>query len=432
MTTPEPEDDADAGVGAAPHLFLLLFIALVGAFGAWAYLGRLDIVSTAAGEVVPASQIKRVQHLEGGIVREILIREGDRVALDQPLVVLEPTQSDANVGELRSRIASLRIEVARLEAEAQGADRIVFPADVAASAPGLVAEAAELLRARKERQQSQIASLDEAMAQRQQEIRELTGRVRSQKDTLKVLDEKIAIGEELMKLDLTNRYRHLDVLKEASVLQGRIEDDTAALPRVEAALKEARAKRDGVRSSFREDARKGLEEARRNLDEALQRLRRLDDSLQRTVLRSPVEGVVKTVHTATRGGVVAPGGSVVDIVPGEDRLVVEARLPTGDIGYVAAGQPASIKLASTDAMRFGPLEGRVVQVSPDTLLTPQGLPFYKVRIETAADHFERGRLRYRLFPGMQVVASIRTGQRSVIEYLLDPFLYSFDFAMRER
>ena len=431
--TPAPEPDiTDTDVGAAPHLFLVLFIALVAAFGAWATLGRLDIVSMAAGEVVPASQIKRVQHLEGGIVREILVKDGDRVALDQPLVVLEPTTSDANVNEIRTRIASLRIEVARLEAEAQGVDRINFPADVAANSPALVAEAANLLRARSERQQSQIASLEEAIVQRQHEIRELTGRIQSQKNTLKVLEEKMAIGEELLKLDLTNRYRHLDVVKEASVLAGRIDEDTSALPRTEAALKEARAKRDGVRSSFREEARKSLEEARRNLDEALQRLRKHEDSLQRTVLRSPVEGVVKTLFVATRGGVIAPGGTVADIVPGEDRLVVEARLPTQDIGYVAPGQPASIKLASTDAMRFAPLEGRVVQISPDTLLTSQGLPFYKVRIEATADHFERGGLRYHLFPGMQVVASIRTGQRSVLEYLLDPFLYSLDFAMQER
>ncbi|MEQ8192993.1 MAG: HlyD family efflux transporter periplasmic adaptor subunit, partial [Rhodospirillales bacterium] len=152
----------------------------------------------------------------------------------------------------------------------------------------------------------------------------------------------------------------------------------------------------------------------------------------RTVLRSPVDGVVKTLYVTTIGGVLKAGSTVVDIVPAGDRLIVEAKLPTQDIGYVRRGQQAQVKLASIDAMRFGNLPGKVVNVSPDTLVTKEGLPFYKVRIETEGDHFQRGDLRYQLYPGMQVMTNIQTGQRTVLEYLLDPFLRSFDEAMLER
>ena len=194
-------------------------------------------------------------------------------------------------------------------------------------------------------------------------------------------------------------------------------------------MQEAKAKLEGIRSSYKEEARQELEKKRRELDELTHRLRKYVDSLKRTVVRSPVSGVVKTLYVFTRGGVVKPGGTVAEVVPAGDRLVIEARLPTQDIGYVQVGQSAVIKLASSDDVRFGPLEGRVTNVSPDTLVTREGAPYYKVRIETGSDHFSRGNLTYCLFPGMQVTASIRTGQWTVLRYLLDPILFSLDDAL---
>jgi adhesin transport system membrane fusion protein len=169
-----------------------------------------------------------------------------------------------------------------------------------------------------------------------------------------------------------------------------------------------------------------------NYNELLQRILKFEDNLSRTVLRSPVNGVVKTLYVVTIGGVLKPGFTVVDIVPGGDRLIIEAKLPTQDIGYVRRGQQALVMLASADAMRFGNLTGKVVRVSPDTLVTNEGMPFYKVRIETEQDHFQRGKLKYQLFPGMQVMTNIQTGQRTVLEYIFDPFLRSFNDAMLER
>ena len=135
---------------------------------------------------------------------------------------------------------------------------------------------------------------------------------------------------------------------------------------------------------------------------------------------------------ATIGGVVRAGEPVVDIVPQGDMLIIEAKLATQDIGFVQSGQLAKVTLASADAQRFGGLEGKVISVSPDTLLTPEGSPFYKVRIQTDSDHFQRGEERYNLFPGMQVIANIHTGNRTVFQYLFQPFIDSMDDAMRER
>ena len=202
--------------------------------------------------------------------------------------------------------------------------------------------------------------------------------------------------------------------------------------RARSALSQARSVRSGVTNSYREEARTSLASVRRQFEEFTPRLAKFEDSLKRTVLRSPVTGIVKTLHVVTIGGVVRAGDKVIDIVPAGDRLVIEAKLPTQDIGYVRSGQSAFIKLASSDAMRFDNLLGKVVSVSPDTLLGDDGVPYYKVRIETERNHFLRGVIRYDLFPGMQVLTSIHTGERTVLEYIVDPFLNAQDSALRER
>jgi adhesin transport system membrane fusion protein len=240
------------------------------------------------------------------------------------------------------------------------------------------------------------------------------------------------MSEGLLKDNLTNRYKHLDLLKDQSNLEGGIEEDKVTLTVAEAALAEASAAQKSIRSTFDNDNRKALDDARLSLNELSQRMGKFKDSFERTTIRSPIEGVVKTVYINTIGGVVKPGEPVVDLVPENDRLIVEAKLQIHDIGYVAEGQPAMVRLASADGNRFGGLEGRVISVAPDALLTPDGQPFYKVRIETDSSFFQNKHLRYNLFPGVRVVANIHTGERTVLEYLFDPYLTRLSDAMRER
>lgn len=422
----------DENVSLATHLFLFLCVALVGAFGAWAYVGKLDVVSMAQGEVIPSSQVKNVQHLEGGIVLKLLVKEGDLVAKNQPLVELESTSTGADVGELEINLTSLRVEITRLDAEANLKSKPAFDKDLVAGHPDLVRQAISLFNTRKRLMGSQINSQKETIVQRQQDVREITIRIKNQRDSLMLQEEQVAISVELLKQDLTNRYNHLDLLKEATRLRGRIEEDKSALLSAKSGLKEAHSKLVSLRSTFEEEVRNQLETKRRTFNELSQRLRKFADSLKRTVVRSPVDGVVKTLYVVTVGGVIKPGSNIADIVPVGDRLIIEAKLPTQDIGFVSVGQAAKIRLASADAMRFGSIKGTVMTVSPDTLITPEGTPYYKVRIETEQDHFRKGDIIYRLFPGMQVSASILTGNRAVYEYLLGPFLSSMGDAMQER
>jgi len=414
------------------HAFLACCIVMVSTFLIWATIGKLDVVSVATGEVVPASQVKSVQHLEGGIVRKILVKEGAKVKQGQPLVELEPTRSRAELDELFIRMAALRANIARLIAEAESAGTIEFPEDLVKSEPELIEQTVRLFNTRQRRMSNQIQGQEQLLIQRQQEIREVEARLKSNANSIKFVRAQLRILGRRTKLDISNRMDLLRMQKEESDLTGRTEEDKARLPRTKAALLAAKAQLGATLNGFQEEAATELGDARRTFKELSQRIRTFKDSLRRTVLRAPVDGIIKNLYVVTEGGVIQAGKTVLDMVPGDDRLVVEARLPTQDIGYVMLGQEARIQLASAEAAKFGILEGSVVHISPDTIVTREGMPYYKVRIQTERDYFESGNLRYRLSPGMQVQSTIQTGTRTVMRYLLDPYIGKMGEAMRER
>lgn len=426
---PPPDD----GISKSTHIFLGLCAGLCIGFGAWAWYGELDIVSVATGEAKPATQVKHVQHLEGGIVAAILTREGARVEAGEALIELETTRSGADLHELQARLANLTVEAIRHHAEASGSVKLVIPEALESRHKDLVERARNMLETRLQRYRQEMESQRELITQRQQEVREVRARIENTQKSLKLLDEQIRISEDLLKDQLTNRYNHLQLLRERQQMKTQIAESEEGLKGAEAAYNEARSRLEQIQIAFREDARKGYGEAKREIDELSQRLAKFKDSLERTVLRAPVSGVVKTIHVATIGGVVKPGDTVVDLVPGEDRLIVEAQLPTHDVGYVQIGQEALLKLNSPSLQRFGHVMGKVVQISPDKLVREEdGMPYYRVRIEPERTYFSHKDQRYDIYPGTQIMASIRTGTRSVVEYLFDPYLSSFKEAMHER
>ncbi|MCM0754264.1 HlyD family type I secretion periplasmic adaptor subunit [Desulfovibrio aminophilus] len=398
----------------------------------WSIVGRLDIVSEAQGEVIPRSKVKRIQHLEGGIIRELLVREGDHVTENQPLLELVTTPSETSVEELQVRTNSLRVEIARLEAEEQGAAEPAYPEEIRRESPEMVSQSQDHFRSRRKRLESELTGQDEKIRQREKDVEEINARLRNSRHSLDLLRQQISISSSLLKDQLTSKYKHLSFLQEESNLVSRIEEDSAALDRANSALAAARSERERIQNAYNEDVQASLRKAQTDLMEFSQRLRKYTDELKRTVVRSPVAGTVKALYVVNVGEVVKPGMTIMDIVPAGDTLVIEAHLPIADIGYVQPGQRAVIKLASRDARRFGFLEGHVTQVSPDALSLPNGATYYRVLVETESDHFSSGSDRYQLYPGMRVVAGIHIGSRSVLGYILDPFLDTMSQGLQER
>lgn len=423
---------AEAEIKSATHMFMLISTLFVLVFGLWASFSRLDIMSVASGEVIPFGNIKRVQHLEGGIVKKILVKEGDIVKKDQPLVELESTASESSVNELNIRAASLRINIIRLSAELADKDTMEFDKDLLSQHASLVEQARGVFKANREQLLNNLKSQDQLISQRAQSCKELEVRVRNAKERRNLLKEQISISTSLLKDDLTSRYQHLELLKQANVLDGEIEENSLALKRIESALAEQESKKKAMISAYKKDIQGELEQNRRDNDELTERMRKFQDSLHRAVLRAPVDGIVKTLYVVTEGGVVAPGFTLMDIVPQDAQLIIEAKLPTKDIGYVKVGQKALLRLSSADAFKYTDLEGDVIAISPDTFISPQGMPYYKVSISTKQAYFGDGDSRYMLSPGMQLEVSIQTGERTVLQYIFDPVLLGSREAMTER
>ncbi|WP_027720902.1 HlyD family type I secretion periplasmic adaptor subunit [Maridesulfovibrio zosterae] len=428
----EVNSEYSGEVKAANHLFLLLCIAMCISFIVWACFFKLDIVSQADGEVIPSSRVKPVQHLEGGIILKINVREGDTVTKGQELIELEATASDSSVEELDVRVKSLRVNIARLEAEDKGFAQPNYPVDIVKKFPTLIERSLKLFQTRKARLENDLDSEKERIIQREQDILQISSRMRNSRNSLKFLQEQIKISSGLLKDGLTSRYKHLGFLKEESKLKSSMEEDSAKLVKARSALSQAKADIKEITNSYYASVRQELQDDRRELEELSQRLRKFQDNLKRTVIRSPVNGVIKTMYVVSLGEVVRPGMTVMDIVPGGDKLVIEARLAISDIGYVKDGQKAVVKLASRDAARFGNLDGKVVNISPDADSTDRGRTFYRVRIVTDKDYFEHDGNYYKLFPGIRVIAGIHIGTRTVLEYILEPFMGSMSYAMRER
>ncbi|EWY40915.1 hypothetical protein N825_33835 [Skermanella stibiiresistens SB22] len=431
---PEPTPSkapADPSATRGDGLFIAC-VALVAAAFIWAGVAELNITSTATGDVVPLSYNQSVQHFEGGIVRDILVAEGESVRAGQPLVELDETRTRADLEELKLRLASLTADMARLDAEASGRAAIDFPDGFAGDHADLVARTRDLFRARRDRLAADIEIQRQEVAQRDQEVALVRTRIAGAQTSLNLIREQLGISETLLKREITNRMKHIELLRDEATAANSIAEDRATLLRAGAALAESRGKLAWIDRKYEEETRSALDEARRNHSELSQRLNRFQDSLERSTLRAPMDGIVKTLAISTRGAVVKPGETVIELVPRDGDLVVDAHLPVQDIGYVRPDQEVVVTLAGGDASRFGHIKGRVLTISPDTMLDTNKQPYYKVRVELSSRTFKYGDRVYEVYPGVHVICSILTGTRTIIDYVFSPILSGFQHAMQER
>ncbi|MBF0447049.1 MAG: HlyD family type I secretion periplasmic adaptor subunit [Magnetococcales bacterium] len=427
------EESLDSVVGGRERSGFGLGLLLIGLFAVmlfWANQGRLDVMSLSQGEVVPASKVQQVQHLEGGIIREILVQEGELVEKNQPLIVLDSIASRSDVDAIILKMNALEVDLLRLQVEDTDQKELILPEKWQNDQLGV--QAKNLFYARQRSLASELESHGEMIEQRKEEIQAILARLAKQKLRMKIVQEQIDISSKMVSEALSSRYEHLDHLKEKNLLESQIEADGSALKQSESILDQTKEEMSGIVHRFKETVRAEIEEAQRNLNELTLRLKKFEDNRQRTVLRAPVKGIIKTLYVSSQGGVVTPGGTVLDIVPGEDRLLVEAKLPAQDVGHVQIDQKVIIQLASGEASHFGKLSGKVIHISPDSVVEEGGFAYYVVRVSVERDYFSDGIDRYKLVPGVIVTAGIVTGQRTVLEYLMGPLANGVDFALSER
>ena len=384
------------------YCFSIFISVLIG----WSLIFQVDIVSNAEGQIIPVGEVKTIQHLEGGIIETILVKESEIVEKDQPLVVLAATSSEVDVEELQVRVDSQIIKSIRLEAEINNFDVPIFPTKLRNEREKIVNKSMELYLSRKNNFEGNIKEFDAQIEKSQVDV--------------DILIRQAEMSEKLMEEGITSEFAHLDILKELNTAKGSLES-----------LIE---KRENFKNAFVEDAQNELQLAQRELSQSDETMKKLKDNLNRTTIVAPVDGVVKNLFFVTEGGVIKPGGAILDIVPTKDSLIVEAKLPNSDIGFVKPGQSAVVKLSSSDSVNFGQINGTVFQISPDTEEdeNDKRIVFYKILIETDQNYFESKDKIYQLVPGVKVLASIHIGERTVANYLLSPFLGSMGQSFQER
>jgi adhesin transport system membrane fusion protein len=419
------------GPALAGHVLLLAIAAFFVSFVVWAGQAPLDEVTRGDGRVIPSRQIQVVQNLEGGIVAQILVRDGDTVEQDQILMKIDNVRISSDYREKRARYIALVAAENRLDAETRGTS-LAFDPEVQAEAPGIVAYETALFASRRAALDDQLAVLGRQKAQREQELVELESRLAALKTTLGLAEEEYRISEPLAAQRILPRTEVLRLQRQVVELRSEMEQAQLAIPRVKLAIQEAQGKIDGTLSAFRSEA---LAELTAKLSE-LTGLREIvsagEDRVRRTEVRSPVRGTVKQVKVATIGGVIQPGQDLVEIVPLEDNLLVEAMVRPADIAFVRPGLDAMVKVTAYDFAIYGGLLGTVEDISADTIRTENGEAFYRMRVRTDRSWLGSEERKLEIIPGMTAQVDVLTGQKTVLDYLMKPILKARQNALRER
>lgn len=405
-----------------------LVMALVVAFAGWLSIAELDEVAVAPGQVVPRGKVKVIQHLEGGIIKEILVSEGDAVAPETPLVRLDlaPTQIDSD--DLTIRIDGLQLRRARILAEADGVDPS-FPDAQAARHAGVVAAERRTFAAHREQLASRTTVLQAQQRQKELDLEELLAKQRAHAKNLALTKEKLGLSERLMAKNLTPKMEHIQLQRDVGQIEGKLAAIAPTIPRARAAIAEAAERIHGEQLRARRTALQELSAVELEIERLKEHLLKASEQALRMTIRSPIKGVVKNLRYHTIGGIVAPGDALMEIVPSDERLVIEARLSPVHRGSVHVGLPALVRVSAYDFFQYGGLDGTVVHIGADASRSPEGA-YFGVIVETKTA-FLRGDTALPITPGMEATVDIKTGTRSVLSYLLKPLLRVRHEAFRE-
>ena len=356
----------------------------------WAWLFKLEEVSTGTGKVVPSSKEQTIQSLEGGILTKLNVREGEIVTQGQILAQLDPTRLESNVGESASLLMSSRATSARLRAEVNGTP-LSFPQEVLKDTK-LVKEETALYHSRR-------ANLDESMAGLRQ--------------ALSLIEQELSMTEPLVAKGAASEVEVLRLKREANNLRNQMND---------------------IRNQYYVKSREELSKANTDVETQQQVVRGKSDTLSRTVFKAPMRGIVKEIDVMTIGGVIPQNGKLMTIVPLDEQLLIEARISPRDIAFIHPGQEALVKVTAYDYSIYGGLKGNVTTISPDTIRdeVKQDQFYYRVYIRTNTDKLtNKAGKQFSITPGMVATVYIKTGQKSVLDYLIKPFNKAQE-ALRER
>ncbi|WBA16588.1 HlyD family type I secretion periplasmic adaptor subunit [Salinivibrio proteolyticus] len=415
----------------------------------WASQAQLDKVTVGQGKVIPSSQLQVVQNLEGGLVKELLVKEGDTVVRGQRLILIDDTLFRSDFREREQELNGLRADEIRIRALLESVqindtaaleewrDSIILnrqplqvPSDLAAARPGLVNQAQASYQEQLSNIQNQLYVTAQKIRQKEQELIELESRIDSLKQSLAFAQEELNITRPLAEEGVVPQIDLIKLQRQLNETQRELSSAQLSLPSVVSSMREAVFQRLDVSLTFRTEQQETLNQVEQQIASMTEGKVSLQDRVARTVVTSPVDGTVKKLHVNTVGGVIQPGMDIIEIVPSEDNLLIEAKIAPQDIAFLRPGLEAVVKFSAYDFTVYGGLNGQLETISADTIQDEEGNSFYLVKVRTEKNNIGDAET-LPIIPGMTASVDIITGKRSVLDYLINPIVRAQNTALRE-
>ncbi len=407
-------------------IVLTIFVLII-----WASLAEIDEITRGEGTVIPSSKLQVVDHLEGGIIQEIYVNEGDIVERGQMLIRIDNTIAQARFSEGQTLYYRFLANDARLRAQISGQEFVV-PQEVKDNAPAEAEDALRIYNARIEDLKNEQMIADQETEQKRQELNELESRIQEINTQLGLISEKIDVTKPLVEQKLEPEVVLTDLLIRQSELRSEVASLRSNIARAKSALLQAEQRARQVSIKFKAEDWNELKDVNNKLASAKGSFTSEGDRFSRTEVRSPVRGIVKQLLVTTVGGVVQPGEDLVEIVPLEDKLLIEAKINPKDIAFLRPGLEASVKITAYDYSVYGDLKGELLRVSADSITDQEGNVFYKAFLKTDGNMLSKTKKPLPIMPGMVASVDILTGKKTVMDYLMKPILKAKQKALTER
>ncbi|WP_207459952.1 HlyD family type I secretion periplasmic adaptor subunit [Azospirillum sp. SYSU D00513] len=405
-------------------------VALVGLSILWAYFTRIDEVALAPGEVAPAGAVKPIEHLEGGVLSEVLVQEGELVAAGQVLVRMDPMQARSELAQMEARLAGLMVREERLKALAEGRSPDFGKVD--GGYRELSLDQTQIWTNQVATQRTALEIVESQIEQRRRERTQLQGQLDIALQHLTITKAELAMREKGVAMGVVSRQVFYETQRAKVTAEGEVERLREEIRRSSDALAEVERRRANLGLSQRQDVLAEMGTVSQEIAQVRNALSRLEDRVRRLDVRAPVAGLVQDLKVRAPGEIVQPGGLLMRVVPVDEKLIAEVRISSSDVGHTRVGQPVKLKISSYDYVRYGALPGVLQRVSATTFVDPAGVPYYKGAVALSQPYLGPAPGQRPILPGMIVQADILTGNKSLLEYLLKPVAVSLSSSFHER
>ncbi len=395
----------------------------------WASVAEIDQQVRGTGRIIPSGKARAIQHLEGGIVKEILVREGEQVNEGQVLFTIGNQKNKSSLEEIYVDITALKIRKARLQAELEGKDDVVFDRELSEQYDQIVQSETQLFNARQSQFEEKINGLNERKKQKQLKLEDLRAQITNLKAESLIAIQQNDIKKKLRASGASSQSQYLGTQSQVQNFKTRIEQVQKEIPIIQAEYTEISNLIEETKQNVKSEILNDLNKVNIDLKKFEERVRGAEDQVDRTTIKSTVRGIINKININTIGGVIAPGQVVAEIIPLDEKLLVEGMISTADRGKIWPNLPVMIKVSAYDYSFYGGIPGVLSQISADSLIDSKGQEFYRVNIELKSNKLREDKV---IYPGMMVDINILTSKVTVMHALLKPLLHTRDNALREQ